>query len=239
MQLRLDAADRLVELVEDRRGPVQVDEAARLVLKLGSQVPIGLARSLLDEAVRDDARLRWAGDLVALSEAPAEATRARAGDVRRLRPRDDRAPAGNRAAVRDRRGARARARARGAVPDAREPGGAARSGDRRADRPSRRRVAARAARAGGGPAVSRLCRRCRPRRAQRALRHGVPRQRDDARRPAAASLPLSSTPSGSPVVCSVASLRTLRRSLTASRPTRDRAIVRSRTPRRPPRSCFA
>src|SRR6185503_2917580 len=73
MQLRLDAADRLVELVEERRGPVQVDEAARLVLKLDSQVPVGLARSLLDEAVREDARLRWSGDLVALTEAPGEA----------------------------------------------------------------------------------------------------------------------------------------------------------------------
>ena len=30
MQLRLDAADRLVELVEERRRPVQADEAARL-----------------------------------------------------------------------------------------------------------------------------------------------------------------------------------------------------------------
>ena len=73
MQLRLDAADRLVELVEERRGPVQADEAVRLVLKLGSQVPVGLARSLLDEAVRDDARLRWSGDLVALTDAPGEA----------------------------------------------------------------------------------------------------------------------------------------------------------------------
>jgi DNA polymerase-3 subunit epsilon len=70
MQLRLDAADRLVELVEDRRGPVPADEAARKVLKLGSAVPTGLARSLLDEAVGADARLRWTGDLVALA-APA------------------------------------------------------------------------------------------------------------------------------------------------------------------------
>jgi len=72
MQLRLDAADRLVELVEERRGPVPADEAARAVLKLGAAVPVGLARSLLDEAVRDDARLRWAGNLVALQGAPVE-----------------------------------------------------------------------------------------------------------------------------------------------------------------------
>lgn len=72
MQLRLDAADRLVELVEERRGPVAAEDAARLVLKLGSSVPVGLARSLLDEAVQDDARLRWAGNLVALAEAPGE-----------------------------------------------------------------------------------------------------------------------------------------------------------------------
>ncbi len=72
VQLRLDAADRLVELVEDRRGPIPADEAARSVLKLGAAVPVGLARSLLDDAVRDDARLRWSGDLVALHEAPGE-----------------------------------------------------------------------------------------------------------------------------------------------------------------------
>jgi DNA polymerase III epsilon subunit family exonuclease len=72
VQLRLDAADRLVELVEDRRGPVPADVAARAVLKLGAAVPVGLARSLLEEAVRDDARLRWAGDLIALQDAPGE-----------------------------------------------------------------------------------------------------------------------------------------------------------------------
>ena len=72
MQLRLDAADRLVELVEERRGPVAADEAARKVLKLGAAVPVGLARSLLAEAVAADARLRWAGDLVALAAAPGE-----------------------------------------------------------------------------------------------------------------------------------------------------------------------
>ncbi len=72
MQLRLDAADRLVELVEDRRGPVPADEAARVVLKLGASVPVGLARSLLDEAVEADARLRWSGDLVAIHGARGE-----------------------------------------------------------------------------------------------------------------------------------------------------------------------
>jgi DNA polymerase III epsilon subunit family exonuclease len=40
------------------------------VLKLGNAVPTGLARLLLDEAIAADARLRWAGDLVALA-APA------------------------------------------------------------------------------------------------------------------------------------------------------------------------
>jgi DNA polymerase III epsilon subunit family exonuclease len=73
VQLRLDAADRLVELVEERRGPVAADDAARAVLRLGSAVPVGLARSLLDEAVRADTRLRWAGDLVTLAGAPGEA----------------------------------------------------------------------------------------------------------------------------------------------------------------------
>jgi DNA polymerase III epsilon subunit family exonuclease len=68
VQLCLDAADRLVELVEERRGPVPVDEAARVVLRLGAPVAVALARSLLDEAVVADARLRFSGDLVALCE---------------------------------------------------------------------------------------------------------------------------------------------------------------------------
>ena len=51
MQLRLDCADRLVELVEDRRGPVRADEAARAVLRLGAPVSVALGHSLLDAAV--------------------------------------------------------------------------------------------------------------------------------------------------------------------------------------------
>jgi DNA polymerase III epsilon subunit family exonuclease len=66
VQLRLDAADRLVEFVEERRGPVAADEAARRLFALRS-APVGLARSLLDEVVGEDARLAWRGDAVWLA----------------------------------------------------------------------------------------------------------------------------------------------------------------------------
>ncbi|HEU5278212.1 MAG TPA: exonuclease domain-containing protein [Gaiellaceae bacterium] len=69
MQLRLDAADRLVELVEERRGPVYVEEAARRLFAL-RHVPMGLARSLLEEVVSEDTRLAWRGDSVGLSDPP-------------------------------------------------------------------------------------------------------------------------------------------------------------------------
>jgi len=69
MQLRLDAADRLVELVEERRGPVFVEEAARRLFAL-RHAPIGMARSLLDEVVGEDARLAWRGDAVGLADPP-------------------------------------------------------------------------------------------------------------------------------------------------------------------------
>src|SRR5439155_18606869 len=67
MQLRLDAADRLVELVEERRGPVVADEAARRLFALRA-APVALARSLLADVVEADARLRWRGNSVALAE---------------------------------------------------------------------------------------------------------------------------------------------------------------------------
>src|ERR687885_8570 len=69
MQLRLDAADRLVELVEERRGPVGAEEAARRLFAL-RHAPVGLARSLLDEVVGQDSRLSWRGDAVGLTDAP-------------------------------------------------------------------------------------------------------------------------------------------------------------------------
>jgi len=69
MQLRLDAADRLVELVEERRGPVYVEEAARRLFAL-RHAPVGMARSLLDDVVGQDARLAWRGDAVGLADPP-------------------------------------------------------------------------------------------------------------------------------------------------------------------------
>src|SRR5579884_3537380 len=69
MQLRLDAADRLVELVEERRGPVGAEQAARQLFAL-RQAPVALARTLLADVVESDARLAWRGDSVALA-APA------------------------------------------------------------------------------------------------------------------------------------------------------------------------
>src|SRR4051795_11335211 len=66
MQLRLDAADRMVELVEERRGPVVADEAARRLFALRT-APVALARSLLAEVVDADARLAWEGDSVSLA----------------------------------------------------------------------------------------------------------------------------------------------------------------------------
>ncbi len=67
MQLSFDAADRLVELVEERRGPVSVEEAARALFAL-RHAPEGLARSLLDDVVAGDARLAWRGANVGLAE---------------------------------------------------------------------------------------------------------------------------------------------------------------------------
>ena len=69
MQLRLDAADRLVELVEERRGPVFVEEAARRLFAL-RHAPVGMARSQLEEVVGEDLRLARRGDAVGLADPP-------------------------------------------------------------------------------------------------------------------------------------------------------------------------
>jgi DNA polymerase-3 subunit epsilon len=68
VQLAFDSADRLVELLEERGAPLPADEAARLLFALAA-VPVGLARSLLDDVVSGDARLRWRGERVALASA--------------------------------------------------------------------------------------------------------------------------------------------------------------------------
>ena len=71
MQLAFDAADRLVELVEERRGPLPVEEAARFLFAL-RQAPSGLARSLLEDVVAGDSRLAWRGGRVSLAFEPGE-----------------------------------------------------------------------------------------------------------------------------------------------------------------------
>ncbi len=73
MQLAFDSADRLVELVQARRGPVPLEDAARTLFAL-RHVPVGLARELLDGVVDGDARLVWRGAAVALADPPGART---------------------------------------------------------------------------------------------------------------------------------------------------------------------
>jgi len=69
MQLTFDAADRLVELVQARRGAVSPEEAARVLFAL-ERSPATLARSLLSDVVDGDARLAWLGTRVGLAGEP-------------------------------------------------------------------------------------------------------------------------------------------------------------------------
>jgi DNA polymerase III subunit epsilon len=66
VQLAFDSADRLVELLEERGAPVSAPDAARSLFALRS-VSDGLARSLLDDLVTGDARVRWIGSAVGLA----------------------------------------------------------------------------------------------------------------------------------------------------------------------------
>ena len=72
MQLSFDAADRLVELVQARHGPVPAEDAAQALYAL-RHVPVGLARSLLADVVDGDARLAWRGASVGLAQDPGTA----------------------------------------------------------------------------------------------------------------------------------------------------------------------
>jgi DNA polymerase III subunit epsilon len=67
MQLAFDAADRLVELLEESRGPLRAEEAARVLFAL-RQPPAAHARELLDDVVAGDSRLTWQGAFVLLAE---------------------------------------------------------------------------------------------------------------------------------------------------------------------------
>lgn len=67
MQLSFDAADRLVELIQSRRGAVNSQEAARVLFAL-ERSPVSLAHSLLADVVDGDARLIWLGTRVGLAD---------------------------------------------------------------------------------------------------------------------------------------------------------------------------
>ncbi len=56
-----------MELVEERRGPVVAEEAARRLFALRT-APVALARALLAEVVEADTRLAWQGDSVSLAD---------------------------------------------------------------------------------------------------------------------------------------------------------------------------
>jgi DNA polymerase III epsilon subunit family exonuclease len=73
MQLSFDAADRLVELVQARRGAITAEEAARTLFAL-ERAPAPFARSLLEDVVEGDARLAWVGAAVGLADAPSRDT---------------------------------------------------------------------------------------------------------------------------------------------------------------------
>ena len=73
MQLSFDAADRLVELVQARRGPVSAPDAARALFALRS-APEAIARSLLEDVVEAEARLTWQGASIRLADPPGAGT---------------------------------------------------------------------------------------------------------------------------------------------------------------------
>jgi DNA polymerase III epsilon subunit family exonuclease len=71
MQLSLDAADRLVELIHARRGAVSPEEATRVLFAL-ERAPATLAHSLLADVVEGDSRIEWRGSRVGLAGAGGE-----------------------------------------------------------------------------------------------------------------------------------------------------------------------
>ena len=221
MQLRLDAADRLVELVEERRGAVPVEEAARGALR-----------------ARGTSRRAWRGRCSTTSCATTRGSRgaaaaspSRVSDAERVLLEEASfcvvdlettglSPSRSRiceiGAVRIERLELA-----GHVPDARQPARAAAAPDRGAHRDRRPRALRRAPERGARhEAVRRVRRRRRARRAQRALRHLVPRRARCCGSATGASPRRSSTPSGSRAASSPDAARASgsRRSRTSSAP---------------------
>ena len=189
-QLTLDGADRLHELLCTRRAPVGLTEAAACLFALRS-APSALVHQLVDEVVRADPRLVWrsAGE-VALADwdevAPLLDVAARAGRLRRLRPRDHRHPGGCLAHRRARRRPHERVQRGGADAAPCRPGVHGPRPDHRDHRhhpAPRPRAPARGARARRVPAVQHGGR---ARRSQRPVRHRLRRRRPGppAKRPA-------------------------------------------------------
>ena len=69
MQLRLDAADRLVELVEERRGPVS-RRRRRGACSRSATHRSAWRGACSTRSSAEDARLAWRGDAVGLSDPP-------------------------------------------------------------------------------------------------------------------------------------------------------------------------
>ena len=71
MQLAFGAADRLVELLEERGAPITAGHAAGELYALKG-APAALARSLVDDVVTGDARLAWFGGSIGLARSQTE-----------------------------------------------------------------------------------------------------------------------------------------------------------------------
>ena len=239
LQLSLDGADRLVHLLEERHEPVPLGEAARLLVR-ASRVPVAVARPLVDEVVRADARLAWrsADDiaLAAWSETRLPLEQAVYCVV-------DLETTGHAAVARPHRRDRRRPhRGAGARRHLRAAGRPRRAAAARDQPPDRHRVA-RPARPRAGRAGARRVPGVRRRRgargAQRALRHRLPGRRAAPARRHAPRLPGHRHRRAGPPRAGAGAAPPVaaQSSASASTPPCSRATARSPTHRRRRRSC--